>query len=199
MKERLDELTLQEIIELSCGDYSVVSKGDEKLSEPEAAARAVRILAEYKSIASPAQARMDLNEAEKRSKLRIKDKCARIAMALCSSGYPDMARSILVELGVSAEHMKTESSVLARCQSIIGEVEYETRRMEEYDEKRASKMKSPDEVRRSWYSEIASVMCILKVPIDMRMNAAIYANLVHQAVERNKAMAKMPPIAGLFM
>jgi hypothetical protein len=30
-------------------------------------------------------------------------------------------------------------------------------------------------------------------------NAAVYANLVHQAVERNKQMAKMPPMMGMFM
>lgn len=199
MKERLDELTLQEIIELSCGDYSVILQGDEIPTEAESAARAMRILAEYKTIASPVQAKMDLAENEKLSKLRIKDKCARIAMALCTSGHADLAREILLELGVNAEHLKTDDAILARCQSILGEVQYETDRIAEYEAKRAERRKSPEALRQSWYSEIAGVMSILKVPIDMRLNAAIYANLVHQAVERNKALSKMPPMAGLFM
>jgi hypothetical protein len=199
MKQRLDQLTLQELIELSCGDVSVLIEHDEVPTVEESSKAASHILAEYKSIASPAQARMDLSEKEKTTKLTIKERCARIAMALCQSGRADDARQILVAMGVGEEHLKTEEAILARCQSILGEVDYERQRMSEYNAKRASKQKSPDHVRHSWYAEIASVMSILKVPVEMRINACVYANLVHQAVERNKAMAKMPPMAGMFM
>lgn len=199
MKQRLDQLTLQELIELSCGDTSVLIEHNEEPMVEELSKAASHILAEYKSIASPAQARMDLSEKEKTTKLTIKERCARIAMALCQSGRTDDARQILVAMGVGEEHLKTEEAILARCQSILGEVDYERQRIVEYNTKRAAKQKGTDHVRHSWYSEIASVMSILKVPIDMRLNAAIYANLVHQAVKRNKALSKMPPMAGLFM
>ena len=65
MKQRLDQLTLQELIELSCGDTSVLIEHDETPTVEESSKAASHILAEYKSIASPAQARMDLSEKEK--------------------------------------------------------------------------------------------------------------------------------------
>jgi hypothetical protein len=198
MKQRLDQLTLQELIELSCGDPSVlVEKGDEPTDSITRAAAG--ILAEYKSIASPAQARMDLSEKEKTTKLTIKERCARIAMALCQSGKVDDARDILVEMGIGKGLIGTEEAILAQCQAIIGEVDYERQRIADFNAKRAARQKGVDDVRHSWYAEIASVMSILKVPVEMRINACVYANLVHQAVERNKAMAKMPPMAGMFM
>lgn len=199
MKHRLDQLTLQELIELSCGNHSVLFEHDEVPTVEESSATASRILGEYKSIASPAQSRIDLSGKEKATKLTIKERCARIAMALCQSGRTDDARQILVAMGVGEELLKTEEAILARCQSIVGEVEYEHQRMAEYNAKRAAKHKGTDQVRHSWYAEIASVMSILKVPVEMRLNAAVYANLVHQAVEHNKAMAKMPHMARLFM
>ena len=199
MKQRLDQLTLQELIELSCGDASVLNEHDEVPAVEETVKAASRILGEYKSIASPAQARMDLSEKEKLAKLAIKEKCARIAMALCQSGKTEDARTILMDLGVSSGHLKTETDIIARCQAIIGEADYERQRIAEHNAKRTEKQKSEEEVRHSWYAEIASVMSILKVPVEMRINACVYANLVHQAVERNKAMAKMPSMAGMLM
>ena len=199
MRKRLDQLTLRELIELSCGDISVILEQGESPDAGEMSKTAASILAEYKSIASPVQARMDLSEREKTTKLTIKERCARIAMALCQSGRADDAREILVAMGIGEEHLKTEESILARCQAVIGEVDYESQRIAEYNAKRAKKQMGVDQVRHSWYAEIASVMSILKVPVDMGINACVYANLVHQAVERNKAMAKMPPMAGFLM
>lgn len=198
MKQRLDQLTLQELIELSCGDNSVLLDPEE-VGSADPTKSAVRILAEYKSIASPAQARMDLLEREKSSKWVIKERCANIALALCQSGHPNNAREILVSLGVGEEFLQRDEDIIARCQAILGEVDYERKRMIDQNAKLASKQKSTEEVRHSWYAEIASVMSILKVPVEMRINACVYANLVRQAVERNKAMAKMPPMAGMFM
>jgi len=197
MKRRLDQLTLQELIELSCGDATVLVEKDDVPAEDIAKA-AAGILAEYKSIASPSQYRMDLSEKEKTAKLTIKERCARIAMALCQSGKVDDAREILVELGIGKGLIGDEEAILAQCQAILGEVDYERQRMSEYNAKRASKQKGTDHVRHSWYAEIASVMSILKVPVGMDLNACVYANLVHQAVERNKAMAKMPSMAGFM-
>lgn len=200
MIERLDQLKLKDLIELSCGDYSVLIERDEVPTVEEFTSQSARILAEYKAIATPAQAKMDLAEAGQVSKLNIKAKCARIAMLLSVQGHTEMAKNVLMELGVSGQHLTTDSAVNARCQSIIGEVEYEMRRIEELNGQRNGKMKqSPDQVRKSWLAEVASVMSVFKMSIDLTINAAIYANLVHQAVERSKSIAKMPPIARMFM
>lgn len=198
MKERLDQLTLQQLIELSCGDYTVLAEGDELPMESDLLPRAASILGEYKSIALPAQAKMDLMKGEKFSKLRMKEKCARICIMLCESGRADMAREVLVLLNVSPGHMETDSAVLAQCQAILGEVKYEADRLEKQDG--AKSAPSPEQTRREWLSEVASVMGVFRMNIDpAHTNAAIYANLVRQAVERTKAMSKMPPMARMFM
>lgn len=199
MRTRLDQLTLSELIELSCGDYTVLCEHDELLVKSEVLPRVMAIMSEYKSIASPTQARVELMDSEKMSKLQMKEKCARICMVLCESGHADKAREVLRLLYVNDEHMKTDEAVIAQCRAILGEVEYESKRL---DERKAKEDKSttPQQVRSNWYAEIASVMSVFRMNIDPEhTNAAIYANLVHQAVERSKAMAKMPPIAGLFM
>lgn len=197
MKQRLDQLTLQELIELSCGDYSVLLEGDEQMDD-QVIRNAASIMSTYKSIANPTQSKVDLLGKEKVSKLRMKEKCARICLMLCESGHADMARDVLKELYINPEHMKTDEAVAAQCQAILGEVEYEAKRLDE----RAGDTKStqPDKIRQDWYAEIASVMGVFRMNIDpTHTNAAIYANLVHQAVERSKAMAKMPPMARMFM
>ena len=84
---------------------------------------------------------------------------------------------------------------------MLDDVEYEIKRIEELNEDDASKkVAKPEDARKTWYSEIAFVMSMLKMSIDpASVNAAIYANLVHAATERSRAMAKMPASMGLFM
>lgn len=197
MKDRLDKLTLQDLIELSCGDFTVLSEGKDEPKE-ELLLCASRIMTEYKSIASPVQAKMDLSENTSLSKLKIKESCARICMLLCGRGHPEMAREVLVNLGIGLEALDTTEKVMAHCQSILGEVEFETKRIKERREKAYEKAVKTD-VRKQWYSEIAYVMSVFKMSIDPgTINAAIYANLMSQAVERSKALAKMPQLGGLI-
>ena len=60
MIERLDQLKLKDLIELSCGDYSVLIEHDEVPTVEEFTSCTARIMAEYKFIASPVQAKMEL-------------------------------------------------------------------------------------------------------------------------------------------
>lgn len=201
MIERLDQLTLQNLIDLSCGDRSVLLVGDEKPDEADIMERAGKILDEYKSMASPNQAKMDMIEAEEMTKFRMKEKCLRICMALCSQMRPDMARDVLLELDVSAHLIDTDDKVRTRCKAMLDEVVYEIKRHEELSqEKVTKKVTRMQDIRKSWYSEIAFVMSMLKMSIDpATVNAAIYANLVNAASERSRAMAKMPPSMGMFL
>ena len=201
MKTRLDQLTLRELIELSCGDSSVLLDNGETPSEQVKLACASQILAEYKELASPNQAKKDMIEAEELTKLRMKDKCLRICLALCTQERTDMARDVLLELDVNPNLIDTDEKVQPRCKAMLADVEYEIKRIEELNEEDASKkVAKPEDARKTWYSEIAFVMSMLKMSIDpASVNAAIYANLVHAATERSRAMAKMPASMGLFM
>ena len=201
MKTRLDQLTLRELIELSCGDSSVLLDKGETPSEQVKLECARQILSEYKELASPNQAKKDMIEAEELTKLRMKDKCLRICLALCIQERTDMARDVLLELDVKPNLIDTDEKAHTRWKAMLADVEYEIKRIEELNEEDASKkVANPEDARKTWYSEIAFVMSMLKMSIDpASVNAAIYANLVHAATERSRAMAKMPASMGLFM
>lgn len=201
MKSRLDQLNLQELIELSCGDPSVLLDKDENITDAVQNTCARQIMAEYKSIAAPNQAKIDMIEAEEGTKLRMKEKCLRICLALCSQGRPDMARDVLLELDVNPNLIDTDDKVLPRCKAMLDEVQYEIKRTDELSSAKGEKKRaSKEEIRKSWYSEVAFVMSSLKMNIDpANTNAAIYANLVHTASERSKALAKIPPSLGMML
>ena len=201
MKTRLEQLTLRDLIEWSCGDSSVLLDKGDTPSEQVKLDCARQILSEYKELASPNQEKKDMIEEEELTKLRMKDKCLRICLALCSQERPDMARDVLLELDVKPNLIDTDEKVQPRCKAMLADVEYEIKRIEELNEEDASKkVAKPEDARKTWYSEIAFVMSMLKMSIDpASVNAAIYANLVHAATERSRAMAKMPASMGLFM
>ena len=201
MKTRLDQLTLHDLIELSCGDPSVLLDKGETVSESDKIACASQVMTEYKELATPTQAKMDMIEAEEEQKLRMKEKCLRICLALISQERSDMAKDVLLELDVNEDFLKSEEAVKSRCKAMLDEVTFEIKRLAELAEERGhKKQQTATGMRKAWYGEIAFVMSTLKMSIDpATTNAAVYANLVHQAVERNKQMAKMPPMMGMFM
>lgn len=201
MKTRLDQLTLRDLIELSCGDASVLLDKGETPAESVKIACARQIMTEYKELATPAQAKMDLIDEEDMQKLQMKERCLRICLALISQQHADMAKEVLIELDVSEEFLKDDEAIKNRCQAMLDETLYEIKRQNELAEERGVKIqKTADDMRRSWYGEIAFVMSTFKMSLDPAItNAAVYANLVRQAVERNKQLAKMPPMMSMLM
>jgi hypothetical protein len=201
MKTRLDQLTLHNLIELSCGDSSVLLDKDEAPTENVKLACAQQIMSEYKELATPTQAKMDMIEAEEQQKLRMKEKCLHICLALISQERSDMAKDVLLELDVNENLLKSEEAIKSRCNAMLDEVKYEIKRLAELAEERGQKkQQTVTEIRKAWFGEIAFVMSTLKMSIDpATTNAAVYANLVRQAVERNKQLAKMPPMMSMFM
>lgn len=201
MKTRLDQLTLHDLIELSCGDSSVLLDKDEAPTENVKLACAQQIMSEYKELATPTQAKMDKIEAEEIQKLRMKEKCLHICLALISQERSDMAKDVLLELDVNENLLKSEEAIKSRCNAMLDEVKYEIKRLAELAEERGQKkQQTVTEIRKAWFGEIAFVMSTLKMSIDpATTNAAVYANLVRQAVERNKQLEKMPPMMSMFM
>ncbi len=201
MKTRLDQLTLHDLIELSCGNPSVLLDKDETSTEEEKLACLQQILTEYKELATPTQAKMDMIEEEELQKLQMKEKCLKICLALISQERFDMAKDVLLELDVNENLLTSDDAVNSRCKAMLDEARYEIKRLAELAEERGTmKQQSPVEKRKAWFGEIAFVMSTLKMSIDpATTNAAVYANLVRQAVERNKQMAKMPPMMSMFM
>lgn len=201
MKTRLDQLTLHDLIELSCGDSSVLLDKDETPTENVKLACAQQIMSEYKELATPTQAKMDMIEAEEQQKLRMKEKCLHICLALISQERSDMAKDVLLELDVSENLLTDFDAVKSRCKAMLDDVAYEIKRTKERAEERSKRGDhTPAEIRKSWLAEVAFVMSVFRMNIDpATTNAAIYANLVNQAGERSKMLAKMPSMMGMFM
>lgn len=195
MIERLDQLTLHDLIELSCGDLSPLGIEDEL----EATKTANRIMEDYLSMSQPIKAKVRLSERESDTKMAMREKCLRICMLLVELGHSEKSKEVLMLLGVDDVHLKDAHAIRVRCKAMLDDVQFEIRRAKEAEQQKPMPNQSPEQTRKAWYSEMAFVMSMLKMAFDPKtMNAAVYANLVHQAVERSKMMAKAPQM-GMFM
>ena len=195
MIERLDQIMLKDFIELSCGNPKVLLEKHEVPNEEKMVKLAAKLMHDYKSIASPNKAKIDLIDAEDETKLTMKERCARILVMLCEMKHPEMAVEILEELEIETKSLNTPEKIAARCQALLNEAKYDLERFREsQEEKKKGKPKNDaNRIRDSWNREIAYVMATLRMSIDpATTNTAIYANLVHQAEVRAKQMAKMP-------
>ena len=195
MKERLDQLMLQDFIELSCGNPKVLLEKHEIANDEKMVKLAAKLMHEYKTIASPNKAKIDLIDAEDETKLQMKEKCARILVMLCTQGHAEMTVEILEELDIDTSSLDTPEKIKSRCDALLNEAKYDLERFEEQQKDKESKgsKKDANSIRKAWNSEIAYVMSTLRMPIDIHnTSAAIYANLVRQAGERAKALAKIP-------
>lgn len=197
MIKRLDQLMLKDFIELSCGNPKVLLEKHEVPNEEKMVKLAAKLMHEYKSIASPNKAKIDLIDAEDETKLQMKEKCARILVMLCEMKHPEMAVEILAELDIDTSSLTTDEKIKSRCQALLNEAKYDLERFRESqeDKKKDKPKDNVTRIRDSWNREIAYVMATLRMSIDpATTNTAIYANLVHQAEVRAKQMAKMPPM-----
>lgn len=195
MIERLDQLMLKDFIELSCGNPKVLLEKHEVPNEEKMVKLAAKLMHDYKSIASPNKAKIDLIDAEDGQKLYMKEKCARILVMLCEMKHPEMTLEILQELDIETSSLDSPEKIKSRCQALLNEAKYDLERFRESqeDKKKDKPKDNVTRIRDSWNREIAYVMATLRMSIDpATTNTAIYANLVHQAEVRAKQMTKMP-------
>lgn len=195
MIERLDQLMLKDFIELSCGNPKVLLEKHEVANDEQMLKRASELMDEYKSIALPNKAKVDLIDAEDGAKLAMRERCAHILVMLCEMKHPEMTLEILKELDIDTSSLDTDEKIQSRCQALLNEAKFDLERFNEQQKEKEGKRgkKDANSVRKAFNSEIAYVMATLRMSIDPAItNAAIYANLVRQAGERAKAMAKAP-------
>lgn len=195
MIERLDQIMLKDFIELSCGNPKVLLEKHEVANDEQMLKRASELMDEYKSIASPNKAKVDLIDAEDGTKLTMRERCAHILVMLCEMKHPEMTLEILKELDIDTSSLDTDEKIQSRCQALLNEAKFDLERFNEQQKEKGGKRgkKDANSVRKAFNSEIAYVMATLRMSIDPAItNAAIYANLVRQAGERAKAMAKAP-------
>lgn len=199
MIERLDQLTLAQFIDLACGNPWVLNPDKQAVEQEKLVSVCNRLLMEFRSIAMPEKAKMEMYSQEDKHKLLMKEKCTRVLILLCMQGHHEDAKEVLADLDVDTAPLDTPQKVEKKCRAMLNDALYEIERLEEESDEDVNE-KNSDEVRKAWYKEIAWVMSVFKMSIDVNtVNAAIYANLVQQAVQRMKQLSKMPSLMGRML
>lgn len=180
MKSRLNEITLAQFIELLCGNYLVLSDGDEvKENELQECARS--LIASYRFIADKPGMRALIADKEESVKSKMKVFFLRICnMLVLQEEFADV-RSLLSM--IDEDVIGVDNATLHdKVAELLRYATFEQQRDEEAHNKSENGDKtSPDNIRSYYDAEIAFIMTYVKMNIDMhRINAAVYANIVNQ-------------------
>lgn len=187
MIERLNQITLNDFIELSCGNYACLLSDRGSVSESTLKEMASKLIIEYRSIVNPSGMQAMIMDKEDMVKERAKLLSLRICQTLVSLGFYDDVRQVLGQLNVDTRNMSDEQ-VISKIDYLLHSAIFEQKRNEQKrnEERRSEEHKgskaTPEQIRSSFDAEIAFLMTFFKMSIDSRViNAAVYANIVHQA------------------
>lgn len=180
MIERLNQLSLAQFIELSCGNNSVLLGENEKVPEDEIKRRASGLIAEYHAIANPTGMQSMLVTKDDLLKLNARLFLFKICRALCLAEGWQEARDAISEL-YPAYKSKSDEQLQSDIDNLLREAEFQKKRMDAMTTEEAS-VSDENSIRSSFDSEIAFITTHFKMPIDIHIiNAAVYANIVYRA------------------
>lgn len=182
MKERLNQISLYDFIEISCGNYQCLLAEGEPVSNDELKERASKLIVDYRNIVNPIGMKAMLLDREDMVKERSKLLLLRICQTLISIDSYDDVRGILNLLNVNTQVMDNDQ-VKSKLEYMLHSALFEQKRNDERrNEESQDKKATSEQIRASFDSEIAFLMTYFKMNIDIHStNAAIYANIVHQA------------------
>ena len=183
MKTSLSELTIDEFIDMLCGDYKVLGIGT-----PEKVALVMRdIMLEYRQIADSVGVREYMRSAENEVKAKISKMVLDMCRNLTTLKEYDRARAVLQVMGIRAGAMSDEK-VKAVIASRSGRVK---RTLEEIEAQRQEDDSDARRVREAFDTQTAQLMTHYKFQIDRRtMMAPIYAHLVARYNEEVRQMLR---------
>ena len=115
MIERLNQITLNDFIELSCGNYACLLSDREFVSESTLKEIASKLLIEYRSIVNPPNMKAMVMDKEDMLKERAKLLSLRICQTLVSLGFYDDVRQVLEQLNVDSRNMSDEQVTSTIC------------------------------------------------------------------------------------
>lgn len=182
MIERLNQISLSDFIDISCGEYLCLLSENESKSEEELKERASKLIIDYRNITNPSGVKALILDKEDIMKERTRLLLLRICQTLIAVCCFDEVREVLMQMEVNVhnmdnEQLKSKLDYMLHI-AIFEQKRNEERRVEEHSEKKAT----PEQIRSSFDSEIAFLMTYFKMNIDVHaVSAAVYANIVHQA------------------
>lgn len=175
MIEHLNELTMAQFIDLSCGDTSVLLTKREVVS-PAKVSKVVRnIVFEYRTITDEASAKSYISF----TKDLIKAKTSVILFTMCHNlvniGELDRAREVMNVYGINASSM-SDQRVTAEVTSRLERAKSTVAKLEKDNETANIEL---SEMRSSFDTQTAALMAYFKFQIDIStMRAPLYAHLV---------------------
>jgi len=182
MVERLNQISLNDFIELSCGIYDSLLLPNETASKEELKERASKLIVDYRNIVNPSGMKAMIMDKEDLIKERAKLLSLRICKTLLSINcYKDVC-DILKLFDIDARSM-TDEQIASKVDFMLHTAIFEHKRnTERRNVEHVSNKSTPEQIRSSFDAEIAFLMTFFKMNIDSHViNAAIYANIVHQA------------------
>lgn len=175
MKEKLEQLTLSQFVDLVCGDTNVLL-GSREIGNPTKIAIATRgIVLEYRAIADPGGTASYFKHVEN----WIKAKMSVIIFTMCNNLVMlkqfDRAREVLVEYGLTASNWP-DSRVDGTIQAKLAQAQ---RELDDLEKENDQALAEREQIRGQFDAQTASLMAHFKFQIDpTTIKASLYANLV---------------------
>lgn len=184
MKTRLEQLTVNELIELMSGNTSVLKSGREQISKKKLATTMRDIIFEYNLISDPVGARNFLLRAEEKTREEYNIRIFGMCEVLLRLEKYSNVREILTELELNADSISmSDKRVAAEVKSRLARAKKNLADLEEED-----KPQQLSDIRRSFDEQTAALMVHFKFQIDTaQMKASVYAHLIARYKSEVKA------------
>lgn len=189
MKEKLEQLTLSQFVDLVCGDTGVLL-GNLEIGNPNKLAVATRsIVLEYRAIADPGGTSAYFKHVEDRIKAKMNVIIFTMCNNLRSLKQYGRVREVLMEYGLSASGW-SDSRIDGTIQAKLEQSQRELYEQEAENEKVNAEH---EKIRGHFDAQTAEMMAHFKFQIDPdTIKATLYANLVAKHNREVKAqMAAM--------
>lgn len=184
MKKTLEELTVNQFIDLVCGDSSVLLDKHEVVSQPKLAITMRNIIFEYREIADLSGVKNYLYEIEELIKAKISVAIFTMCNNLVILKEHNRAREVMIEYGIRAESM-SNLRVEAEIKSQLERAKNTVFRNKKEDQNETIETLN---IRRAFDEQTAALMAYFKFQIDTStMKATIYAHLIARHNKEIKA------------
>lgn len=175
MKEKLQQLTLSQFIDLICGNTAVLLDEHEAENDDKLAIVTRNIVLEFRSIADPGGAATYLKHSEDWIKAKINVIIFTMCDNLVSLGQYGGAREILMEYGLNASGW-TDGRISG---TIRAKREQWQRELNAIEAEAQKALEERENIRAQFDTQVASIMAHFKFQIDpATIKAPLYANLV---------------------
>lgn len=182
MIERLNQISVSDFIEISCGNYECLLLDNESYTEDELKKLVSKLIIDYRNIVNPTEMKALIIDKEEFVKEQSKILILRICQTLISINCFEDVRELIALLGVDTNKMDIEQ-LISKVNYMFHSAIFEKKRNDERrHEAHEGNKATPEQIRSSFDAEIAFLMTFFKMNIDIHnTNAAVYANIIHQA------------------